>query len=55
MDWGLNIFRDNEGNWRELTAGGGRQTEGWTYLEIMTVTGESVEWVEGDILKVGHI
>jgi hypothetical protein len=46
----LDIFRDNDGNWRERTAGGGRLTEGWTYLEIMTEPGENVQPVEGDIL-----
>jgi hypothetical protein len=52
---GNRLTRYNNGNWRERTAGGGRHTEGWTYLEIMTVTGENVQRVEGDILKVGHI
>jgi hypothetical protein len=28
---------------------------GWTDLEIMTVTGENVQRVEGDRLKVGQI
>jgi hypothetical protein len=35
--------------------GGWRHIEVWTHLEIKTVNGENVQWVDGDILKFGHI